>query len=41
MKELPEPSVYANINSYDVKLENVHFSYTGEEKGRGCCMELT
>ena len=32
MKELPEPSVYANINSYDVKLENVHFSYTGEEK---------
>ena len=30
--ELPEPSVYANINSYDVKLENVHFSYTGEEK---------
>ena len=31
-KELPEPSVYANINSYDVKLENVHFSYTGEEK---------
>ena len=32
MKEFPEPSVYANINSYDVKLENVHFSYTGEEK---------
>ena len=32
MKELPEPSVYANINSYDVKLENVHFSYSGEEK---------
>ena len=32
MKELPEPSVYANINSYDVKLENVHFSYNGEEK---------
>lgn len=32
MKELPEPSVYANINSYDVKLENVHFSYTGKEK---------
>ena len=32
MKELPEPSVRANISSYDVKLENVHFSYTGEEK---------
>ena len=32
MKELPEPSVRANISSYDVKLENVNFSYTGEEK---------
>ena len=32
MKELPEPSVRANISNYDVKLENAHFSYTGEEK---------
>ena len=32
MKELPESSVRANISSYDVKLENTHFSYTGEEK---------
>ena len=32
MKELPESSVRANISSYDVKLENAHFSYTGEEK---------
>ena len=32
MKELPEPSVRANISRYDVKLENAHFSYTGEEK---------
>ena len=40
MKELPEPSVYANINSYDVKLENVHFSYTVKKRTR-CCMELT
>ena len=32
MKELPEPSARANITGYDVKLENVHFSYTGEEK---------
>ena len=32
MKELPESSVRANISSYDVKLENAHFSYTGKEK---------
>ena len=32
MKELPEPSVRANISSYDVKLENARFSYTGEDK---------
>ena len=32
MKELPESSARANITGYDVKLENVHFSYTGEEK---------
>lgn len=32
MRELPQPSTRANIVSHDVKLENVHFSYTGEEK---------
>ena len=32
MQELPESSVRVNISSYDVKMENVHFSYTGEEK---------
>lgn len=32
MQELPESSVRVNISGYDVKLENVHFSYTGEEK---------
>lgn len=32
MQELPESSVRVNISSYDVKLENVHFSYTGEKK---------
>ena len=32
MRELPQPSTRANIVSHDVNLENVHFSYTGEEK---------
>ena len=30
MEELPEPKNRAAIGNYDVKLENVHFSYTGD-----------
>lgn len=32
MRELPEPKHDADITGTDVKLKNVHFSYTGEEK---------
>lgn len=32
MRELPEPSARAEITDHTVKLENVHFSYTGEKK---------
>ena len=32
MRELPEPNTNANITDNDVKLKNVHFSYTGEAK---------
>lgn len=30
MKPLPEPQEYAHLNGFDVKLENVRFSYTGD-----------
>ena len=32
MEELPEPAERASVSSYDVKLEGVRFSYTGDEK---------
>jgi len=32
MPELPEPSDRVNLESTDVKIENVRFSYTGDEK---------
>lgn len=32
MQELPEPSERAKITNHDIQMENVHFSYTGEDK---------
>lgn len=32
MQELPEPSERAKITNHDIRMENVHFSYTGEDK---------
>lgn len=32
MQELPEPSERAKIINHDIRMENVHFSYTGEDK---------
>ncbi len=32
MQELPEPSERAKITNHDIRMKNVHFSYTGEDK---------
>ena len=32
MEELPEPTNRASVNNYDIKISNVRFSYTGNEK---------
>ena len=32
MQELPESSERAKITNHDIRMENVHFSYTGEDK---------
>lgn len=32
MQELPEPSERAMITNHDIRMKNVHFSYTGEDK---------